>query len=203
MLKVKEDSLRAYARYMVTDSFTHSRMIADSFYPHPRPGPAVRIRLLPFPDSQRHFQTLCPGQQFPHFHLEPGLQEGPYFAGRKALSDANRDGSLKLFPLYDVGDDTAERRLGRSSFATGSARYTTTSSPPNTKEKILPLFGIDDNSFTSNRKWMEVLTFNQKVRASLWQQTFLLVRKRQHPQQPRYRVSLSSENARVLANYIS
>lgn len=207
MLKVKEDSLRAYARYMVTDSFTHSRMIADSFFTR------ILVRALRVPNSFYYpFQTVsgisklyAPDSSFRIFTWNLALQEGPYFARQKgAIQMRTRDGSLKLFPLYDVGDDTAEPEdSARSNRNWIGAVYYNIIATEHEGKKYYTLFGIDDNSFTSNRKWMEVLTFNQKSEPVFGSKPFFSYEKDSIPQQPRYRVSLEfKKNARVLANYI-
>ena len=74
-----------------------------------------------------------------------------------------KDGSLKLFPLFDVSDyattPTDSVRTNRNWI--GAIYYKIILKEYKGK-KYYTLFGYDDNDFSSTRKWLEILTFNQK-----------------------------------------
>ena len=73
------------------------------------------------------------------------------------------DGSLKLIPLHDVSMFTSK---ARDSIRTpdnwiGAIYYRIILKTYNGK-KIYTLLGFDDYSISSNKKWMEILTFNDR-----------------------------------------
>jgi len=82
------------------------------------------------------------------------LQEG-------AIQMRTADGSLKLFPLFDVSMFT-DKPLDsvRSNRNWIGAIYYKIIEKDWQGKKIYTLLGFDDYSQTSNKKWMEVLTFN-------------------------------------------
>jgi hypothetical protein len=71
------------------------------------------------------------------------------------------DGSLKLFPLFDYSMYTAkpEDSVRKKDQWIGAIYYRIIQKEHNGK-KYYTLLGFDDFSISSNKKWMEVLTFN-------------------------------------------
>jgi hypothetical protein len=64
------------------------------------------------------------------------------------------------------------------------------------------LFGFDNHSIMSNKKWIEVLTFNEK-NEPVFGGPYFSYENDSIPQKPRYRLSLEyKKNARILMNYI-
>ena len=71
------------------------------------------------------------------------------------------DGSLKLFPLFDVSEYTSSPTdsIRTSNNWIGAIYYNIIMKEYKGK-KYYTLFGYDDNDFGSTRKWLEVLTFD-------------------------------------------
>ena len=206
-LKIKEDSLRAYARYMATDSFTHSRMIADSFFTR------VLIRALktknsfyyPFASVQGISKLYAPDSSFRIFTWNLQIEDGPYYSRQKgAIQLPTKDGSLKLFRLFDVSDDTPDPGdSARNNMNWIGAVYYNIIKTQFSGRNYYTLFGLDNNGFMSTKKWMEVLTFNEKKEPVFGGTRFFSYAKDSVPQEPRHRISLEyKKDARVLANYI-
>ena len=116
---------------------------------------------------------------------------------------ATKDGSLKLFPLRDVSDfiDNAEDSVRFNNNWVGAVYYNIIKTQSNGKN-YYTLFGLDNNSFMSTKKWVEVLTFNEK-NEPVFGGPFFSYAKDSIPQGSKYRLSLEyKKDARVLMNYI-
>ncbi|TMI75437.1 MAG: hypothetical protein E6H09_01095 [Bacteroidetes bacterium] len=206
-LRGKEDSLRVYARFMVMDSFTHSRMIADSFFTR------ILVRALraknsfyyPFETVDGISKLYAPDSSFRIFTWNVRIEDGPYFSRQKgAIQLPTKDGSLKLFPLFDVSDDTAdpEDSVRTNKNWIGAVYYNILKTEFNGKN-YYTLFGLDNNSFMSTKKWIEVLTFNEKKEPVFGSARFFTYANDSVQQKPRYRIAIEyKKDARVLANYI-
>jgi hypothetical protein len=204
MLKAKEDTLKAYSRYMVTDSLTQSRMIADSFFTR------ILVRALkiknsfyyPFESVLGISKLYAPDSSFRIFTWT--IQFDEYYSRQKgAIQLATNDGSLKLFPLRDNSEFTmsAEDSVRSSSNWIGAVYYNMVKTQFNGKN-YYTLFGYDNNSIMSSKKWVEVLTFNNK-KEPVFGGPYFSYEKDSARQKPRYRLSLEyKKDARVLMNYI-
>jgi hypothetical protein len=205
-LKAKEDSLRGYAQYMVIDSFTHSRMIADSFFTR------ILVRALktknsfyyPFASVAGVSKLYAPDSSFRIFTWNVQLEADQLYSLQKgAIQMATKDGSLKLVPLKDISDfnDNPDDSIRFKYNWVGAVYYNIIKTQFNGRN-YYTLFGIDNNSFMSSKKWMEVLTFNQKNEPVFGGPIFSY-EKDSIPQKPRYRIGLEyKKDARVLMNYI-
>ena len=116
---------------------------------------------------------------------------------------ATKDGSLKLFPLRDNSEftDKAEDSVRSAANWIGAVYYNMVKTEFNGKN-YYTLFGYDNNSIMSSKKWVEVLTFNKRMNRCL---AALISRYENDSirKKPRYRLSLEyKKNARVLMNYI-
>ena len=78
-----------------------------------------------------------------------------------AIQVRTPDGSLKLFPLFDYSMYTGkpEDSVRKKEQWIGAIYYRIIQKEHNGK-KYYTLLGFDDFSISSNKKWMEVLTFN-------------------------------------------
>jgi hypothetical protein len=203
-LKAKEDTLKAYSRFMITDSLTQSRMIADSFFTR------ILVRALkiknsfyyPFDAVLGISKLYSPDSSFRIFTWT--LQFDEYYSRQKgAIQLATKDGSLKLFPLRDNSEFTAnaDDSVRSNSNWIGAVYYNMVQTKFNGKN-FYTLFGYDNNSLMSSKKWVEVLTFNQK-NEPVFGGPYFSYEKDSIPQKPRYRLSLEyKKDARVLMNYI-
>lgn len=202
--KAKEDSLKEFARYMVTDSLPEDRMIADSILTR------TLVRTLqiknsfyyPFDSVHGISRIYSPDSLFRIFTWN--IQFDDYYSRQRgAIQMRTRDGSLKLFPLRDVSEFTtnAQDSVRNRSNWIGAVYYNIILKEYNGK-KFYTLFGIDYNTVQSNKKWIEVMTFDDRNEPKFGGQFFSYaedsVKKKT---QSRFSLEFK-KNARVLVNYI-
>jgi hypothetical protein len=85
-----------------------------------------------------------------------------YYHQEGAIQMKTKDGSLKLFPLFDVSDYTSTPTDSvRSNKNWIGAIYYNIVLKEFKGKKYYTLFGYDDNDMSSTRKWLEVLTFDE------------------------------------------
>ena len=203
-LQAKEDTLKAYSRYMITDSLSQARMIADSIVT------GVLVRALKIKNSFYYpFETVlgisklyAPDSSFRIFTWNLAFDD--YYSRQKgAIQLATRDGSLKLIPLTDNSEFTenADDSVRNRTNWIGAVYYNIVKTEFNGKN-YYTLFGIDYNSIMSSKKWAEVLTFNEK-NEPVFGGPFFTYENDSIRQKTRYRFSLEfKKNARVMLNYI-
>ncbi len=203
-LKAKEDTLKAYARHLVTDSLTQTRMIADSIFTR------VLVRALkvknsfyyPFDNVLGISKMYAPDSSFRIFTWT--IQFDDYYSRQKgAIQMVTRDGSLKLFPLRDNSEftDNPDDSVRTAANWVGAVYYNMVKTQFNGKN-YYTLFGYDNNSVMSSKKWVEVLTFNTKGEP-LFGGPFFTFQNDSARQKPKYRLSLEyKKDAKVLMNYI-
>ena len=203
-LRAKEDTLKSYSRHMVTDSLTQTRMIADSFFTR------ILVRALqiknsfyyPFAAVLGISKLYSPDSSFRIFTWT--IQFDEYYSRQKgAIQLATKDGSLKLFPLRDNSEFTnkAEDSVRTSANWIGAVYYNMVKTQFNGKN-YYTLFGYDNNSIMSSKKWVEVLTFNNK-NEPVFGGPYFTYENDSTGKKARYRLSLEyKKDARVLMNYI-
>jgi hypothetical protein len=161
-LKIQEDSIRYYGHEMVFDTFAENRFHYDSVF--------IRtfVKALktpysfqyPFDSLQTISRLYAPDSSFRIFTWEIQRDES-YYRQEGAIQMKTKDGSLKLFPLFDASDFAAAPadsvRTNRDWI--GAIYYNIVMKEFKGK-KYYTLFGFDDNDFTTTRKWLDVLTFN-------------------------------------------
>ena len=160
-LALKEDSLKKFSRAMVFGQSPADRFRSDSNFVR------ILVRALrtknsfyyPF-DSVSISKLYSPDSAFRIFTWQ--LQKDEYVYMQKgAIQMRTPDGSLKLFPLHDVSMFTknpADSVRNRENWV-GAIYYRIVLKTHNNK-KYYTLLGFDDFSVASNKKWMDVLTFN-------------------------------------------
>ncbi len=161
LMKNMEDSLQVFSDSMINAFFTQDRFRADSNF--------VRglVRALKTPNSFYYpFDSLktisrlyAPDSSFRIFTWQ--LQKDNYIFIQKGAIQLNTpDGSLKLIPLFDYSMFTSKpldsvrtnkNWIGAIYYKIILKEYRGT--------KYYTLFGFDDFSISSNKKWIEVLTF--------------------------------------------
>jgi hypothetical protein len=161
-LKSQEDSLQYYSHEMIFDSFAENRFHYDSIFIR------ALVKSLKTPHSfQYPFDSVvavsklyAPDSSFRIFTWELQRDES-YYRQEGAIQMKTKDGSLKLFPLFDVSDYTS---LPTDSIRTNKnwigALYYNIVMKEYKGKKYYTLFGYDDNDMSSTRKWLEVLTFD-------------------------------------------
>lgn len=163
-LKAKEDSLRAFSDTMINGTTASARFRADSNF--------VRglVRALktrhsfhyPFDSLQTISKLYAPDSAFRIITWQ--LKKDEYVYLQKGAIQVNTpDGSLKLFPLFDASMFTAKPvdSVRSKDNWIGAIYYRIVKKEHNGKP-YYTLLGFDDFSISSNKKWMEVLTFNAK-----------------------------------------
>ena len=204
-LAVKEDSLRLYAQYMITDSLTEDRMISDSMFTK------IFVRSLqvknsfyyPFDSVFGISKLYAPDSTFRIFTWN--LQFDDYYSRQKgAIQMRTRDGSLKLIPLRDNSEFTEkpEDSVRNRSNWIGAIYYNMIKTQFNGKN-YYTLFGFDHHTANSSKKWVEVLYFNEKNEPTFGG-PFFTYEQDSIPKKPKYRLGLEfKKDARVLVNYVS
>lgn len=203
-LRAKEDTLKEYAEYIVTDSLTEDRMIADSAFTK------VLVRALqvknsfyyPFDSVLGIGKIYAPDTSFRIITWNLVFDDY-YSRQRGAIQMRTADGSLKLFPLRDVSEFTSkpEDSVRNRNNWIGAMYYNMVKTQHKNKN-FYTLFGFDYNSAQSSMKWIEVLTFNER-NEPVFGGPFFSYEQDSIPKPPKYRYSIEfKKGARVLVNYI-
>jgi hypothetical protein len=162
-LRQKEDSLKYFAELITTDSLTAGRMRNDSMFVR------TLIRGLQIKNSFYHpFDSVlgisklyAPDSSFRIFTWLLNF-DGYYTRQRGAIQMRTPDGSLKLFPLRDFSEfTTAPNDSIRTKDTWIGAVYYNIIKTTHNGKNFYTLFGLDDNSVRTKKKWIDVLTFDQ------------------------------------------
>ncbi|MBC7827193.1 MAG: hypothetical protein H7122_05575 [Chitinophagaceae bacterium] len=158
----KEDSLRLFADSMINSESPAIRFRADSNFVRGLVR-ALKIRnsfSYPFDSLQTVSRLYSPDSLFRIFTWQ--MKKDEYVLLQKgAIQMKTSDGSLKLFPLFDASMFTGNPQDSvrtRNNWI-GAIYYRMIMKEHNGK-KYYTLLGFDDFSVSSNKKWMEVLSFN-------------------------------------------
>lgn len=203
-LREKEDTLKDYAMYMITDTTTADRMISDSIFTRTLVR-ALQIKnsfYYPFDSVQGVSRLYAPDSSFRIFTWN--MQFDDYYCRQKgAIQMRTKDGSLKLLPLRDVSEftDKAEDSVRSRSNWIGAIYYNIIKTQYNNKN-YYTLFGIDYNTVMSTKKWVEVMYFNEKGEP-VFGGPFFSYAQDSIPKPTAYRYGLEfKKDTRVLLNYI-
>lgn len=164
VLQVKEDSLQKLAEDFITDSLTAGRMRSDSLFVK------TLIRTLqvknsfyyPFDSVYGVSRVYAPDSTFRI--LSWNLSFDQYYSRQRAAIQYNTpDGSLRLTPLLDVSEFTenANDSVRTKNNWIGAVYYRIIKTEHNAKN-FYTLIGFDNYSAMSNKKWIEVLTFDNR-----------------------------------------
>lgn len=158
----KEDSLRRYADSMINAESPATRFRSDSNFIRGLVR-ALRVKnsfSYPFDSLVTVSRLYSPDSVFRIFTWQ--MKKDEYVLLQKgAIQMRTNDGSLKLFPLFDVSMFTGNPQdsvRSRNNWI-GAIYYRIIMKEHNGK-KYYTLLGFDDYSVSSNKKWMEVLSFN-------------------------------------------
>jgi len=203
-LKEKEDSLKIYARNISLDSTTAGRMKSDSQFTRTLVR-ALEIKnsfYYPFETVEGISKLYSPDTSFRIFTWTLAFDD--YYSRQKgAIQLRTTDGSLKLIPLRDNSEFTTnpEDSVRTKDTWIGAVYYNIIKTQFKGKN-YYTLFGYDNNSAMSSKKWIEVLTFNEK-KEPIFGGPFFTYEKDSVKKAPQYRVSLEyKKEANALANYI-
>jgi hypothetical protein len=163
-LEKHQDSLSRYAYDIINAQETNQRFRADSFFIRMlvRSLKVQNSFFFPFDSLQTISKLYAPDSSFRIFTWQ--IKKDAYvFFQRGAIQMRTDDGSLKLYPLHDVSmfskrpfDSvrTANNWIGAIYYRIIEKNYN--------GKNIYTLLGYDDFTISSNKKWMDVLTFNEQ-----------------------------------------
>jgi hypothetical protein len=161
ILRKKEDSLKALAKNLIVDSLTAGRMRNDSLFVK------TLVRTLQVKNSFYYpldsvigiSKLYAPDSTFRIFTWSLSFDDY-YSRQRGAIQLRTPDGSLKLVPLSDFSEFTSQPNdsIRTRNNWIGAVYYNMIKTEHNGKS-YYTLFGIDDHSIRSNKKWIDVLSF--------------------------------------------
>lgn len=161
-LNRKEDTLKQFSRKMTFSENAAERFRSDSLFVRAfiRALKTPRSFYFPF-DSINISKVYAPDSSFRIFTWQ--MKKDEYVIIQKGAIQMNTaDGSLKLFPLFDYSMYTSkplDSARGRNNWI-GAIYYKMIMKEYNGK-RYYTLIGFDDFSVNSNKKWMEVLHFDE------------------------------------------
>ena len=163
-LAEKEDSLRHLAADIILDSLTASRMRSDSLFIRALVR-ALQVKnsfYYPFDSIQGISKLYAPDSAFRIFTWNISFDDY-YSRQRGAIQMRTSDGSLKLVALRDYSEFTTDAidSIRTKANWIGAVYYDIVKTIYNGKN-YYTLIGFDNNSAMSNKKWVEVMTFDQK-----------------------------------------
>lgn len=163
-LSKKEDSLKLFADKMINAPEASDRFRADSNFIR---GLVRGLKIknsfyYPFDSLRTVSHLYSPDSTFRIFTWQ--LKKDEYVYLQKGAIQMNTpDGELKLFPLFDYSMYTSKPGDSiRTKDNWIGAIYYRLIMKENNGKKYYTLLGFDDFTVSSNKKWMEVLTFNDR-----------------------------------------
>lgn len=159
-----EDTLQTLGSQLLDDSVLANRMRSDSFFTR------SLVRALKTPNSFYYpfdsVETLTiqyPADSSFRILTWEYFVDEQNFRQKGAIQKNTPDGSLLLFPLFDASEYTENPNdsvRGNNNWI-GAIYYKIIQKEYNGK-KYYTLLGYDENGFRSTKKWLDVLTFNEK-----------------------------------------
>lgn len=163
-LTQKEDSLKRLAKNLIVDSLTAGRMRNDSLFVRTLVR-ALQVKnsfYYPFDSVQGISKLYAPDSTFRIFSWSLSYDDF-YSRQRAAIQFKTPDGSLKLVPLRDFSEFTANPTdsIRNKDTWIGAVYYNIIKTQYSGKN-YYTLFGFDDNNVRSNKKWIDVLSFDNR-----------------------------------------
>lgn len=191
-LKSDENILKVTAKTMVLDSNASIRAVNDSIFIRQlvQSLKTPNSFYFPFDSLQTISHLYAPDSAFRIFtwQIERGFD---FFRQRGAIQMNTKDGSLKLFPLFDVSDFTENPNDSVRNMQNWiGAIYYKIILKTNNNKKYYTLLGYDDNSASSTKKWVDVLTFDGQQQPQFGGKYFIYKLDEIKPKQPAYRFNL-------------
>ena len=164
ILRQKEDSLKVLSKKMIVDSLQEDRMRADSFFVRTlvRTLQVKNSFFYPLDSVMGISKLYAPDSSFRIFTWNLAYDQY-YSRQRGAIQMRTKDGSLKLIPLRDDSEFTINPMdsVRTKNNWIGAVYYKIILTKFNNRN-FYTLFGYDANSAMTNKKWIEVMTFDQK-----------------------------------------
>jgi hypothetical protein len=161
-LQKKEDSLKIFADKMINAQEAPERFRSDSNFIR---GLVRALKVsnsfyYPFDSLRTVSRLYSPDSAFRIFTWQ--LKKDEYvFLQKGAIQMNTNDGQLKLFPLFDFSMYTGKPLDSvRTKDNWIGAIYYKIVMKENNGKKYYTLLGFDDFAVSSNKKWMEILSFN-------------------------------------------
>lgn len=163
-LKVKEDSLQQIAWFMILDTVAAGRLLAYKDFVPTLLG-ALKVKnsfYHPFDSVLGISKLYAPDSSFRIFTWYMEVDDYQGFQ-RGFIQMKTKDGTLKGFFLFDNSEyaENPNDMVCRDSTWIGAVYYNIIKTQYQNKN-YYTLFGIDRHSVRSTKKWIEVLTFDQK-----------------------------------------
>ena len=161
-LRKKEDSLKILSDKMINAQDAPERFRSDSNFIRGLVRALKTSNSFYYPfDSLRTISHLySPDSTFRIFTWQLKKDEYVYLQ-KGAIQINTQDGQLKLFPLFDYSMYTGKPLDSvRTKDNWIGAIYYRMIMKENNGKKYYTLLGFDDFAVSSNKKWMEILTFN-------------------------------------------
>lgn len=163
-LREKEDSLKLLAENMIVDNSTANRMRSDSQFVRTLVR-SLQIKnsfYYPFDSVLGISKLYAPDSSFRIFSWTLSF-DVYYSRQRGAIQFKTADGSLRLVSLRDNSEFTANPMdsVRTKDNWIGAVYYNIIKTQHNGKN-YYTLFGFDNNSVMSSKKWIEVMYFNEK-----------------------------------------
>lgn len=164
-LQLKQDTLKKYAEDMINAQEPSDRFVADSLFVRGLVRALKTHNSFYYPfDSLQTVSKLCPpDSSFRIFTWQ--MKKDEYFYLQKgAIQYRTANGELKLVPLFDQSMFTSkpEDSVRSNKNWIGAVYYRIIEKTYNNK-KYYTLIGFDSYTVSSNRKWIDVLTFDDKT----------------------------------------
>lgn len=164
ILKQKEDSLKNLSKSLIVDSLTAGRMRNDSLFIRTlvRSLQVKNSFYYPFDSVQGISKLYSPDSTFRIFSWSLSYDDF-YSRQRAAIQFKTADGSLRLVPLTDYSEFTATPTdsIRSKDNWIGAVYYNIIKTQHNGKN-YYTLFGFDDHSVRSSKKWVDVLSFDNR-----------------------------------------
>ena len=202
-LKIVEQNLKIY-----TDSIINAKEWLPRFKANERfIKTLVTCLKVPFSynykfDSLKISKLYAPDSTFRIFTWQVAQTQSMY-SQFGAIQMNTKDGSLKLFPLFDVSYFTnyPTDSLRETNRWIGAIYYQIIANNYNNKTSYT-LLGRDDNNERTNKKWIDILTFDKDGNPQFGSNSFIYPNDGIKPLQPCYRFCLEfRKNAGVTLKY--
>lgn len=191
-LQSAEDNLKITARKMVLDTLTSVRIANDTAFIRPFVQSLKTPYSFHYPfDSLNTISKLyAPDSSFRIFTWQLEIDDYVY-RQKGAIQMNTKDGSLKLFPLFDVSEFTENPNDSTRDINNwvGAIYYKIILKTYNNKN-YYTLLGFDDNAELSAKKWIDVLTFDSKGIPQFGGKYFNYKMDRIKPRHPAYRFNI-------------
>jgi hypothetical protein len=203
ILHKKEDSLKILVKNVMIDSFTAGRMRSDSQFVRTlvRSLQVKNSFYYPFDSVKGIGKVYAPDTSFRIITWQISFDDY-YCRQRGAIQYRTADGSLKLVPLHDYSEFTmnAMDSVRNKDNWIGAVYYNIVETKYNGKN-YYTLFGFDENGVRSNKKWIEVLTFDDR-NMPVFGGKFFSYEKDSVRRPPKYRFSIEyKKEAATTVNY--